>query len=314
MSLSNRNTDSNMKLHLGIHPDVQKHTEDQEIYEVIRVENNIPLFFTDHLLRFENSLKKLDLTWTSLKHTSIKPNVPRQFTSHLYYSANKYTNINDKVQGSDFTPSRLLIAIHQLINSKTIIDGNIKISCFVNTMAECQYYIYPITSSYPTPQMYTEGVLTDLFDAERDNPNIKIGSTEVRKNANSEIKKKQIFETLLVNHNGLITEGSRSNVFFIIDNTIYTAPSEQVLEGIIRKKVLEIIKSSAIHFKMECINISQLNKVESAFLTGTSPRILPINKIGDLNLDVDNPILRELMQKLNTAIQAYKKNASTHEY
>ena len=277
MSISNRNTDSNTKLHLGIHPDLQKHTEHQEIYEVIRVENNIPLFFSDHLLRFENSLKKLNL----------KPH---------------------------FTPNRILIAIHQLINSRTIKDGNLKISCFVNATAVCQYYIYPITSSYPTTQMYTNGVFTDLFDAERNNPNIKIGSTEVRKNANSEIKKKQIFETLLVNHNGLITEGSRSNVFFIIDNTVYTAPSKIVLEGIIRKKVLEIINTSTIHLRMECINVSELNKIESAFLTGTSPRVLPINRIGNRNLDVNNPILRNLMHKLNTTIQAHKKNASTHEY
>jgi len=111
---------------------------------------------------------------------------------------------------------------------------------------------------------------------------------------------------LLVDHNGRITEGSRSNVFFIVKDTIYTAPSHIVLQGIMREKVLEIIENCNLNLKMECFPATELSKVHAAFITGTSPRILPISHIDAIVLDVNNTILQLLMDKLSEMITAYK--------
>ena len=50
------------------------------------------------------------------------------------------------------------------------------------------------------------------------------------------ISDNKLYEVLLVDRNGRITEGSRSNVFFVKGNKFYTGPSAMVLVGITRKK------------------------------------------------------------------------------
>lgn len=241
----------------------------QELYEVLRVEDSVPLFITDHLQRLKEGSEKLNILHS-------------------------------------FPQQALTQAIYQIIENQNIQNNNLKISYFVNNQKINQYYIYAIASKYPDKGTYALGIKTTLFYAERDNPNIKLGHTPTRISANEEILRKEVYEVLLVDHNGRITEGSRSNVFFIVKDTIYTAPSSVVLQGIMRKKVLEIIEQSKLNLKMECVPAAELCKVNAAFITGTSPRILPISHINDIVLDVNNILLRLLMDKLSEIIKAYK--------
>lgn len=247
-------------------------TGNQELYEVLRVEDKIPLFITDHLQRLKEGFAKL--------------NILHQFPWQA-----------------------LTQAIYKLIKNQSIKNNNLKISCFVKNQKISQYYVYAITSKYPDKKAYALGIRTSLFYAERDNPNIKIGHTPIRLSANTEIQTKAVYEVLLVDHDGRITEGSRSNVFFIIKDTIYTASSNTVLQGILRKKVLEIIEQCNINLKMESMPAAQVNHINAAFITGTSPRILPISHINDIVLDVNNNILRLLMDKLSEVIKTYKTNS-----
>ena len=46
--------------------------------------------------------------------------------------------------------------------------------------------------------------------------------------------------------NNEITEGSRSNIFFLKDETLVTAPDNAVLNGITRKHILEICRENSI--------------------------------------------------------------------
>lgn len=241
----------------------------QEIYEVIRVEDGTPLFISDHLLRLKDGFGKLGVSHP----------LPQQ---------------------------QLLQAISELIKNQKIINNNLKISCFVDDHKESPYYIYSIPSFYPDNNTYALGVKTALFYAERDHPNIKIGHTATRFSANAEIQRKEVHEVLLVDLNGRITEGSRSNVFFIIEDTIYTAPSHLVLQGIMRQKVLGIIEQHKLDLKMECLPAAELGKVNAAFITGTSPRILPISHVNAIALDLNNTIVRFLMEKMSEMIEGYK--------
>ncbi len=115
-----------------------------------------------------------------------------------------------------------------------------------------------------------------------------------------------MFEALLVNHDDYITEGSRTNVFFISDNKIITAPEHMILPGIMRSKVIEIIKLFGFELITTPLPMAMLQKVDAVFLTGTSPRILPVNSIDDLTYDVNHKLLRTLMNSLNNFIEDYK--------
>lgn len=248
---------------------------EHEIYEVIRIEDGILLFEKNHLQRLYSGFSKLNIT-------------------------------------PPFTNNEIIDSIHELILTENVKNENVKISCFIDNNKNCQYYIYIIPSSYPSEWMYSHGISTVLLKAERANPNIKIANTKVRKTAITEIEKQHTFEALLVNYEEYITEGSRTNLFFIMNGVIYTAPSDKVLKGIIRSKVIDIIHKTGYILKMECLHISQIDQIESAFVTGTSSRILPINQIEHHPINVNHPLLKNLMKLLSLEIEHYKiKNAGT---
>ncbi len=112
-----------------------------------------------------------------------------------------------------------------------------------------------------------------------------------------------------MNREGRITEGSRSNVFFVKDGCFVTAPAEEVLPGITRQKVIELLAGSGYALKEHSLSAAELPQVQAAFLTGTSPKILPIRSIGDLTLPVDNAGVAYLQNEYNKLIDRYLADA-----
>jgi D-alanine transaminase len=77
--------------------------------------------------------------------------------------------------------------------------------------------------------------------------------------------------------NGLITEGSRSNIFFVKDNILYTHPeSNYILSGVTRKNVVRIAGQEGIEVKEEAIKENELMKINEAFVVNTSSEISPV--------------------------------------
>lgn len=81
--------------------------------------------------------------------------------------------------------------------------------------------------------------------------------------------------------NGLITEGSHSNIFFVIDKTLYTHPeSNFVLPGITRKNIIRIAQEAGINIREEALNDNRLRFAQEAFITNTSAEATPVIDIG----------------------------------
>lgn len=88
-------------------------------------------------------------------------------------------------------------------------------------------------------------------------------------------------DDILYHHNGIISECPRSNFFLVTaENTIVT-PSENVLAGITRKKLLQIVKD---HFEVEERNIGldELKTAKEAFITSTTKQLLPVAQVDDI--------------------------------
>ena len=100
---------------------------------------------------------------------------------------------------------------------------------------------------------------------------------------------------ILVDRNGQITEGSRSNIFFIKNGEVFTSPLHQVLPGVTRGKIIEILQSENVPVHEDPIMASQIGSFDAAFISGTSPKVLPIASIGEFRYDVNDPLLRDLM-------------------
>ncbi len=86
------------------------------------------------------------------------------------------------------------------------------------------------------------------------------------------------YETLFV-RNGVFTEASHCNVFFVRAGVVYTHPADTfILDGITRQVVLECCRNLGIAYREEGVAIG-LPGVDEAFLTGTSTQVMAISHI-----------------------------------
>lgn len=245
----------------------------KSVYEVIKVKDGIPIFLEDHMDRvlLTLKLKKLEL----------------------------FISIDEIVS-----------RIRRLISVNDIKNGNIKFILNYNKDNK-NFITYFIKHSYPTNQQYRDGVESILYYAERKDPNSKVIDMDLRKAVNEEIKKNNVYEALLVNKQNFITEGSRSNIFFILDNKIITPPLESVLPGVTRKWIFKICRKLSIDIIEREVFVKELEEFQGVFMTGTSPDALPIKKVNNIIYNSSNEILmKTIMKKFQEETEKYIKKRS----
>jgi branched-chain amino acid aminotransferase len=245
--------------------------EGDSFYEVIRIIRGLPLFFTDHIARLMTSISLAGM-----------PVIADMDTLR--------NNIAD------------------LIKSGKIEEINLKI-VFNFKPSGCNYLLYYIEPVYPSPVQYLKGVKGILFHAERRDPGVKIIDNRLRSGIKQKLTLEKGYEALLVNNSGCITEGSRSNIFFITGNRLITAPDNSVLGGITRKYLIEICMENSIPLEYKCVNANEISGYESVVMTGTSPVVLPFYCIDDILFNVKNPIIVHLrnlyMKKAEESMQHF---------
>ena len=202
-----------------------------------------------------------------------------------------------------FTVVQISSFLKDLIEKNKITEGNILISSKVNLEA------FFIPHVYPTDEMFQEGVVCGVFKAERENPHAKVFQTTVRQRADQLLAEKKFYEVLLVDHLGKVTEGSRSNVFFVSGSQLVTSPGNKVLLGITRQKTFQIARDLNFSMIEREVNFSELSQFDAAFITGTSPKILPIRQIDAFKFNVQNEIVRNLMEKYDLLIEKYLQDS-----
>ncbi len=235
-------------------------------YEVIRIINKKPLFLSDHFARLENTLASVD----------------------------KNICIDNIMFGTE---------LYKCINSNNIMNGNVKIEVLFDTETKSlEYVFHEIPHHYPTAEQYSNGVKTKTFAYVRENPHNKIWNQNLRDTVDKFIADNDIFEAVYVNNNNKITEGTRSNIFFISENNLISAYEKDVLKGITRKYIIDTAIRNGLNYIEKDIDLSEISTFDSAFISGTSPKILPISEMDNVKFNVENENLRLLMQKFNEVI------------
>jgi len=89
-------------------------------------------------------------------------------------------------------------------------------------------------------------------------------------------------ESLLLNEQGFVTEGSISNVFFVAHSGLVTPPVESgILPGITREVVLELAGALKINVAEVEVRLEDLGQFEEAFLTNSVMEIMPLVEVRD---------------------------------
>lgn len=230
--------------------------EGDSVYEVLRMVKGNPIFFPDHMERLASSVK--------LQKKKFLSDIPT-----------------------------LRKAIISLTRSDKKLESNLKIVFNYNN-GVANFLVYFIESSYPTEKQYRNGVKGVLFFAERKDPESKVINHKLKSDVYHKLILEGGYEAILVNENNLITEGSKSNIFFLRGETLVTAPDNFVLSGITRKQILEICIENKINVEFSFVKVDDIKKYEGVFMTGTSPMVLPFNCIDDKFFNVKFPLIERL--------------------
>lgn len=240
------------------------------VYEVIRIINGIPLFMEDHYKRLENSF---DILGASIS---------------LPYGM-------------------LLSMIQKLIKANNLSDCNVKLLIY-NTSVGQDSMLYVSKSYYPSEMEYAEGVPVSLLYRSRSIPNAKVIDISYKEAAAAKIAQDKVFEVLLVNNEGILTEGSRSNLFLVRGETVYTAPDSYVLKGITRQYVLTACESSGFNVVENLNTIDSLNSMDGLFISGTSIKVLPVSRVDRIFFSSStNSVISTVSSRYNEIIDMYVK-------
>jgi len=149
---------------------------------------------------------------------------------------------------------------------------------------------------------YAPGVPTSTVD-----PQVKSGNYLGSVMAVAEARKRGAYEAILVDNVGRITEGSSSNFFIVRGGWVSTPPlSVGLLEGITRRKVLQILAAEKIRSAEQALWPIDLHRADEAFLTSSVRGVVPIARadgepIGD---GKPGPITRRVMTAYEALVQA----------
>ncbi|WP_193708456.1 aminotransferase class IV [Alkalibaculum sporogenes] len=224
------------------------------VYEVIKMIDGKPLFFEDHVDRFMKSIQNM-----GYKMNITSADILQEIVLLARANMNKNTNV------------RLVYIPNDDKNKYDIMISFIKGVGLSAVEKE-------------------KGVAVETIEIERHNPNVKIVGTSYKDRIQSSANFIDTFELLLVNKEGYITEGSKSNVFFVKNNKVITSPANNVLLGVTRKYILEICKHNHIEVAFDNITEKEAYDMDGAFLTGTTIDIAIIRKVNNIKCNYSNKI------------------------
>ena len=161
--------------------------------------------------------------------------------------------------------------------------------------------------SYFDPKLKLNGIKLNISSWRRPAPNTIPWDTKaaglymICTLSKHEAEAKGFTDSLMLDHEGNIAEGTGANVFFKSKNEdLHTPIPDSFLDGITRREVIKIAKSRGINVIERKIKPEEMKEFVGCFLTGTAAEITPVSQINEYKFKVCNLIssLNDDYQKL----------------
>lgn len=139
----------------------------------------------------------------------------------------------------------------------------------------------------PASHLYEQGVSVIVASTRRNLPGAlppRIKATSFLNNilAKHEAITAKAFDSLLLNWEGHLTEGTTSNLFFIRNGRLSTPALDcGLLDGITRQVVIQLAKELHLPVAEGRFTIDELYQADECFLTNTSMEIMPVVAVGN---------------------------------
>lgn len=131
--------------------------------------------------------------------------------------------------------------------------------------------------------------------------------------AKTEAQRLGFSEAILLNVDGMVTEGSGENIFMVSDGKITTPPiSAGALPGITRDSIMEIARKLDHEVEESNFTRSDLVLADEAFFTGTAAEVTPIREIDGRKIGngVRGPITEKIQAKFFDVVKGRDQSFS----
>ncbi|MBL4711397.1 MAG: D-amino acid aminotransferase [Gammaproteobacteria bacterium] len=223
------------------------------IYEVIPVFGNKLLRLDEHLVRLQNSLNRISLLnphtdneWADIFSALLEKNNGEDRAIYLQISRGAYSK-RDLSTNADFAPTIFVMVLQVTAPDIEIVSAGIS----VITVDDFRWNACDIKSTSLVASVMLRQQATDAG-----------------------------VEDAILIRNGIVTEGTASNVFLVKDNILLTPPTGlQLLPGITRDLVIEIANNNGIVVKEREIKEAELYNADEIWMTSSTREVAPVIKL-----------------------------------
>lgn len=108
----------------------------------------------------------------------------------------------------------------------------------------------------------------------------------------------------IFHRDGIVTEGSATNVFAVRDGALLTHPANaEILGGITRSLIINLAREVGIEFREELFTVDEMLACDEVFLTGTTTHLAPIVEVDRLPIADGRP--GPIATRLSAAFKAH---------
>lgn len=241
-------------------------------FDFLRIYNGEPFCFDEHFERFQNTIRSMNL---------VIPYTKKEVKEILYKLINKNKDKNYQVRF--------------IVTGGETIDG-------MNPSHPVFYILFEKFLNLPDI-VYKKGAKLITNEYLRILPNAKHSNYMNAVLLQKERNKQKAVEILYINNNKVL-ECSTSNIFIVKAGKIIT-PKDNILKGITRKNVIDIMTQNKLKFAERDISVKELKSADEVFITATNKKVVPIIKIDEFKIGNNKigEITKFLMNEYNNLIK-----------
>jgi branched-chain amino acid aminotransferase len=193
---------------------------------------------------------------------------------------------------------------HKESNIRVIVTGGSS-SDFMNPQGNPRLIIMVTALPDMPPEWYRDGIHIITQPAERALAGAKSINYVQASLALKTARKKGAQEAVYVVPQGLVLEGTTSNIFAISDGRLIT-PGRDILPGITRQVILDLARSR-FSVQVRDVFLSELLEADEVFICGTNKGIVPVVQVDDtvIGKGSPGPETRLLIEKFPEFVRTY---------
>lgn len=245
------------------------------IYEVIRVYGGRPFKLHEHLQRLEKSANAIGLV--------------------LPFSMEEIEAIClEGLERSSFPEAEIYLQVSRGIHTRQHYYPDVPCAVYAMTVKHAR--IIP-------EEKRVNGVNVLTLEDERWK-NCYIKSLNLLPNVMAKQKAKvNSCEEAIFHEDGMVKEGSSSNLFVVKDGKLYTYPAlKGILHGITRRVVIDLAAELEMPVEETPFSLDFLYNADEVFLTSTSMDIMPVRQVDEVVLSAERPHSDKLIEQFQKLI------------